>query len=231
VTDAPPTSLIVCAYRSVSVPTHHAIVNLMVAHPEWSEKTYGEAGINRARSYAASCWYRDTDEDVFLMLDDDIVFETEDAIRLVDRCRNGHDIIAAAYPFRDGSRVSVRTFSGDDQMSFGPEAPPHEVRYVSTGFFAVHRRVLDALIPTLPLCFAGLHGAFWPIFDFMIVEDPEAGGISQLSEDWGLCYRARELGFKVWLDRSIFLQHLGEVSVSLLNMAAIKSAVDMAKQE
>lgn len=222
----PATSLIICAYRSISVPTHHAIVRLLRANPDWDEKVYGEAGINRARSYASSVWYRETDEDVFLMLDDDIVFEPEDATKLVDRCRNGYDVIAAAYPFRDAKGIAVRTLPGDDRLAFGPDAPPYEVKALATGFFAVHRKVLDAMIHTLPQCYTGSIGAFWPFFDYKIIEDVVAGGYDWLSEDYNFCRMARELGFKVWLDRSIFLSHLGEIQVSIPSMGAIREALD-----
>lgn len=198
----------------------------MQAQPDWSEVVVGEAGIQRARSFAASAWYRDTDEDVFMMLDDDITFEPEDAVRLVERCRSGdYDIIGAGYPFRDGSHIAVRTFPGDTRLGFGPDVPPHEVRHVATGFLAVHRRVLAAMVPTLPLCNSLTPGAFWPFFDFSIIEDPEAGGYSYLSEDYTFGERARALGFKVWLDRSIFLGHMGEVQLTVHNMAAIKAAL------
>ena len=36
-----------------------------------------------------------------------------------------------------------------------------------------------------------------------------------LSEDWAFCDRARKLGFKVWLDPSIFINHVGEYSWNL----------------
>lgn len=201
-------------------------MRLIKAHPEWDESVVGEAGIQRARSFAASVWLRETTEDVFFMLDDDIVFEPEDAVRLVERCRSGYDIIGAGYPFRDGSHMAVRTFPGDTSLAFGPDAPPHEVRHVATGFLAIHRRVLEAMVTTLPLCNAVAGpGAFWPFFDFSIIEDPEAGGFSYLSEDYTFGERARALGFKVWLDRSIFLGHMGEVQITMHNMAAIKAAL------
>lgn len=222
----PATSLIICAYRSISVPTHHAVVKLLSANPDWTERVYGEAGINRARSYAASVWWRETDEDVFLMLDDDIVFEPEDAIKIVDRCRNGYDVIAAAYPFRDAKGIAVRSLPGDDRISFGPDAPPHEVKALATGFFAVNRKVLSAMIPTLQECYSGSVGAFWPFFNYRIVKDEAAGGYDFQSEDYSFCDSARELGFKIWLDRSIFLSHLGQIQISLDSMAAIRLALD-----
>jgi hypothetical protein len=223
------TSLIVCAYRSVSMPTYRSILRLLTKDREnkrgWREAYGGEAGINRARSIRASMWWANSADDVFLMVDDDIIFEPEMAERLVDLCRDGHDVIAAAYPVRDGGHLAVRTLDGDTEIAFGPGNPPKEMRHVSTGFFAVHRRVLDAMIPTLPLCHGNQSWAFWPLFDFRVVEDEGAGGFNYLSEDYNFCEMARSLGFKVWLDTQTKLKHLGLLEVSVQNMDAIAEAI------
>lgn len=223
------TSLIVCTFRSVSMPTHRSIVNLLTKDRAnergWREQYGGEAGINRARSIRASIWWACTADDVFLMIDDDIVFEPEHAEHIVDLCRNSHDVIAAAYPVRDGGHLAVRQLDGETEIAFGAELPPKEMRHVSTGFFAVHRRVLDAMIPTLPLCHGNQTWAFWPVFDFRVVADEGAGGNNYLSEDYNFCEMARDLGFKVWLDPTIKLQHLGHMPVSVANMNAIAKAI------
>lgn len=224
------TSLILCTARSVSLPTHRSILNLMRSDPEnargWRPTDAAESGLLRARNIAAARWWADTADDVFLMVDDDIAFEPEHAERLVDRCRNGHDIVAAAYPVRDGAHLAVRALDGSStDISFGPGMPPREMRHMSTGFFAVHRRVLDALIPTVPLCHANQTWAFWPVFDFRIVEDEGAGGWNWLSEDYYFCERARQAGFKVWLDPTIKLRHMGMVPISVQNMAAMSEVI------
>ncbi len=222
------TALILCCYRAVSQPTHRAIVQLLTHDREnklgWREHHAGEAGINRARSIMASRWYKDTADDVFLMVDDDIVFEPEDAERIVTRCREGYDVIAAAYPVRDGGHIAMRTF-GAVNIDFGPNAEPVHVRHMSTGFFAVHRRVLDKLIPTLPLCHANMIWSFWPMFDYRVVEDEGAGGFNYLSEDYNFSEMVAALGFKVWVDPSIRLQHLGLVPIDVQNMRAIHEAI------
>lgn len=223
------TSLIVCTFRSVSMPTHRSIVRLLTKDRMnvrgWRTFDGSEAGINRARSIRASHWWASTADDVFLMLDDDIVFEPEQAERLVDLCRGGHDVIAAAYPVRDGGHLAVRTLEGHTEIAFGPGNPPMEMRHVSTGFFAVHRRVLDAMIPTLKLCHGNQPWAFWPLFDFSVIEDEGAGGHNYLSEDYHFCNVARDLGFRVWLDVETKLKHLGLVPISVQNMEAMAKAI------
>jgi hypothetical protein len=89
--------------------------------------------------------------------------------------------------------------------------------------------VIEAMVPTLPLCHEATHFSFWPLFDFRVVEDAHTGGHNYLSEDWNFCERAIELGFKVWLDPTLMLGHLGTVAIHAGNMDAIHSAVTVAR--
>lgn len=224
------TSLMLITARTVSLPTYRSIVSLLVADPAntrgWRRYDGAESGLLRARNVVASRWWSDTADDVFLMVDDDIVFEPSAAEHIVDMCRAGHDVIAGAYPVRDGGHLAVRGLDGDaGEIAFGPDLPPHEMRHMSTGFFAVHRRVLDALIPTLPLCHANQQWAFWPLFDFRVVEDEAAGGYNHLSEDFAFCQMAIDHGFRVWVDPTLKLQHLGIVPISVTNMASVPEVI------
>lgn len=216
------TGLLICAFRSISLPTVSSILRLLddPANPMgWRVTLNGEAGINRSRSILATRWLTETADDVFLMLDDDIVFEPQDAERLVTECRNGHDIICAAYPVRDGGHVALRGYGG--MFEFGPGQGPVEIRYAATGFIAVHRRVLEAMAKKLPLCHANQPWGFWPFFDFEAIEDEAAGGHNYLSEDWNFCEQAIGAGFKVWLDQGIRIKHLGMVPIHVGNMEAV----------
>lgn len=221
-------TLIVCAYRSVSLPTHGCITNLLTTPGpyRWREQLGGEAGINRARSIQASKWFRETDDDVFLMLDDDIVFDPEDANGIVDRCRAGYDVIAAAYPTGDASHLAIRTLDDSPAaIGFGPNMPPLEMRHVATGFFAVHRRVIAAMVDVLPECNSNTSWRFWPLFGFAVESDPAAGGFNNLSEDYYFCTRARALGFKVYLDMSIAIGHEAKARLNVINMEQVYRAL------
>jgi hypothetical protein len=89
----------------------------------------------------------------------------------------------------------------------------------------VHRRVFDALVPTVPLCMGSTDASFWPLWQPFWVEDEHAGGWNYLSEDWAFCERARQAGFKVWVDPSIKLGHIAQIQVSVNNMDAISQAL------
>jgi hypothetical protein len=220
------TTLIVCAYRSISLPTVGCILRLLSAPApsRWRTQLGGEAGINRARSIQVSKWYRDTDDDVCLMLDDDIVFDPEDANGIVDRCRSGYDVIAAAYPTADASHLAVRTL-GETAIRFGPDEPPLEMRHVSTGFFAVHRRVIAAMVEHLPECNSNTDWRFWPLFGFGWEPDPAAGGYNNLSEDYWFCNKARDLGFRVYLDVSIAIGHDVLARLNVINYQLVHRAL------
>lgn len=221
----PRATLMLCAYRSCSLPTMRSIITTLEMYPDQGWRVYmgGEAGVHRTRNVAASRWYRETADDVFVMVDDDITFTPQQLERLVEQCRNGHDIICAAYPVRDGGHLALRGKHGE--LTFGEGLEPVEIEYASTGFLAVHRRVLDALVPTLPLCHANQPFAFWTFFDYLTVPDESAGGFNHLSEDWNFSRKAQDVGFTTWLDPSIFLGHLGTVEINVRNMANVHKAI------
>lgn len=218
-------SLMLFSFRSTSLPTQRSVMHLLASNPQgWRYSVDSEAGINVARSVQASKFYAETADDVFLMVDDDISFDPSDAEGLVLLCRAGYDIVGGAYPVRDGSHLALRV-NDNKEVEFGPDVPPTEVDMIGTGFMAVHRRVLDAMVPTLNVCHGNSTNAFWPFFDFSVVEDDLAGGYAYLTEDYTFCYRARALGFKVWLDPTIAIDHGATVQLNIKNMAAVHRAL------
>jgi SAM-dependent methyltransferase len=214
--------IVVCANREVSVHTYDSVLRLMHTRSEefdWNPGRAAESGLLRARSVWASKWYREYVDDGFLMIDSDIEFDPDAAEKVVRLGREKRSIAVAAYSVRDGGHMAIRGMDG--AIAFGPDEPPAEIRFGATGFMYVHRDVLDAMIPTLPLCHANQPWALWPMFDFQVVPDELSGGFNWLSEDWWFCERARQLGFRVWLDPTVMLTHWGHVPVTVRNMTAV----------
>lgn len=203
----PRQTLIVCAYRSLSVPTALSIMGLL-REPTWRfmSKT-GDALISRARSSIVSAWLRDTEDDAFLMVDDDLTFSQEDAERVISLVRSGKDIVAGVTPFRSGRAVSVVP---DGRHALG-EREVVQVRYAG-GFLAFHRRVFERLRAELPLCHERETSPFWPFFQPMVVEmgDQQV----YLSEDWACLERAHNAGFRLWLDQRTRIGHQASVEVT-----------------
>lgn len=215
-------SILACIYRSMSPATHDAILELLLGNTAWRERVKsGDGLIPRSRSIITSSWWAETSDDVFLMVDDDVTFSRQDAERLVELCRNGYDIICGAYPVHNGEHFALKMLPGMDTIEFGA-GEPIEIRYAATGFLAVHRKVIDALIPTMPLC---QPWSYWPLFQTLIVQDENTGDHTQVSEDWGFCELARRLGFKIWLDPQAILDHASQIPVSVRNMGLIRQAI------
>lgn len=218
-TDAP--HALLCAYRTLTVETSEALTQL--ACQGWRHSIHrGDALISRVRSIAVSHWLRETDGDVFLMIDDDIVFSPEDAEKVVALAREKHSIACAAYPVRGATHFACRLKEPD--IRFGPDLPPVEIEYAGTGFVAVHRGVCEAIIAAndLPLCHPDSL-QFWPLFQPLVVETPDQDGhdvAEYLSEDWSFCFRAKQAGFQVWLDPTVFLTHLGQTGYTVHNMTS-----------
>jgi SAM-dependent methyltransferase len=220
----PRATVMLCANGSISIPTVRSILTMKEALHDQAWRVYigGEAGIHRSRNIAASSWWRDTADDVFVMVDSDITFSPQDIERLADRCRNGYPVICGAYAKRDGSGLALRGKWGE--LYFGEGQQPVEIESVATGFLAVHRSVLDTLIPTLPLCHAMTSFSFWPLFDFETLQN-EQGDWEHLSEDYYFSKIARQHGYASYVDPSIILGHLGTVEINVRNMTGIHDAL------
>lgn len=214
-----PTALVV-AHRQVSVPTIECLFQLV--GQGWPVGfAYGDALIDRARAKAVSAWYLNETSDVFLMIDDDIVFKPEDAIRVANLAREKRSIACAAYPVQDGGHLACRAFPGE-RIDFNATAEPRLIRWAATGFMAVHRDVIKALIESLgEPCYPDQPDRFWPMFT------PFKLGPDYLSEDYAFSQRAADLGFEVWLDPKSILIHLKIKGLSVMNMpGAIVSTTD-----
>lgn len=238
-------TVLLCAYRTVSLPTFHSVMalsgvvstmydqdtgslaepHLRVGEGAWRVTTKtGDGLVSRARSVVVSRWWAETADDVFLMIDDDISFSVDEAEKIVAETLKTEGIVCAAYPIRSGAHLAIRG-NGDSEgaVTFAPDQPLQEIEYAATGFMAVHRKVIDAMIPTLQICHEDQPWAFWPMFTPLIV--PMGPAQAYLSEDWAFCHRARELGFKVYVDPTIKLGHLAQIPLDVHNMAAIARAM------
>lgn len=176
----------------------------------------GDALVSRARSIVASDFLR-SGCDVLLTIDSDIWFRAQDAIAMAEKAM-GYDIIGGLYMTRS-LQTQPAMMLPEGPVIMAANSEPVECKYLSTGFMAVHRSVFELLAEGLPLCHQGWNDrghdtSFWPFY--MPFTIPwEGDGHMYLSEDWAFCHRAKEAGFKVWLDPSIRLGHYGSVMYTL----------------
>jgi FkbM family methyltransferase len=167
-----------------------------------------DALIDRARSAAASRWFEGGHGDVLVMIDHDIGWEEGDLEHLVRACHATRGVVGAFYPKRGfGHGTAVRLDIGTEVV-VGTDVVV-EAEVVSTGFFAIHREVLAAMVGAgIPKTERG--GQFWPFFLPEVVEHGEGtGDYEELSEDWAFCQRAREVGRRVFVDCKPTLSHFG----------------------
>jgi FkbM family methyltransferase len=221
-TEAPPvvSTILLCAWRSLTIETAECM--LAMRDLGWGYVFgRGDALIQRVRSRVVSSWYRRGTDDVFLMIDDDVVFSPEQAASVVALAREKRSIVVGAYPVKDGQHLACRGYKGQ-QLNFGEGQPAVEIDLPATGFMAVHRDVITAMLKEVPLCSnSNENDGFWPLFD-TFWETGSDGRSEYLSEDYAFGRRAQQLGFKTWLDQTVILYHLGQYAYNVNNMPTAK---------
>lgn len=213
-------TVLLCAWRNMVIETVESLLALRDAG--WGYAiARGDALIARSRSRVVTNWYLNTDEDVFLMIDDDVVFDLEHAEKVVRLAKEKRSIAVGAYPVKDGGHLACRRFPGQE-IVFGPHSEPVEIVYPATGFMAVHRDVIAAMVGSgqFPLCGTG-PGSMYPFFDTFAVVGEDGVG-DYLSEDYAFGEQARRLGFKVWLDPSVILYHIGQFPYNVHDMKNVR---------
>lgn len=177
---------------------------------------FNDAAVDRARSQSATA-FLDSAADVFLQIDSDIVFSREHAVQISEQAVT-HDIVGGMYVTRAKGAYSKPTsmLEYERRMEFGNDPTPVPVQYVAGGFVAIHRRVFEKLAqqPDMPMLHADdPNGRFHPFFLPTWIESEH--GPVYLSEDYAVCYRAREAGFGVHINPAVRLLHLGQYAYHL----------------
>jgi hypothetical protein len=209
-----------CYWRNVEVGHMKSIQGLMRTPGFAYWPSTGDALIDRARGISATHFLQKTDYDILLSVDSDIMgFTPEDTQKMCELAMT-HDIVAGVYVCRSPSQTHPASFYLPDVEVFhGFEHEPVEVKWCATGFLAVHRRVFEALAETLPLLAKSSDHPFYPFYLPMIYEDDDVGEMIELSEDWAFCQRAKEAGFKCYIDPAVRLGHIGTYTYRLEDTA------------
>ena len=174
---------------------------------------FNDADVHRARSRNATEFLVESDADVHLSLDSDIVFNAPDALAICEAANECQGIVGGQYiTRRKGGQHCFPTSLAPDGVTvvYGESHEPVPFRYISGGFVAVHRKVFETLVagPKMPLLHASDPGmAFYPFYLGFWTQG--FNELIYLSEDWALCERARRAGLPVLLDPGVRLLHLG----------------------
>ena len=219
-------ALILCAYRGLTLPTFGSCMNLMASRPDWHMNVEsGDALISRVRSIAASRWLREyPDDEAFLMIDDDFQLTPDDAEAIIDLAIAKRGIAAGVTPLRSGHYTAIVPLTGEREMWLAPDVEPFEIKWAG-GALAYHRSVFEKLTETLPLLHKGdTIPAFWPFF-MPLIHTLADGRQIYLSEDYAMHERARQLGFKVWVQPAAQIGHLSAVMTTPQNMPLVRQAI------
>ena len=135
-----------------------------------------------------------------MMIDSDMVFPPDGIDRLL---KHDVDIVGGLYYGRMHPKAMAFYKNPDGTVTnFDPKQPPglYEVDFVATGFMLINMRVFTKLEP--------------PFFTFTY--NPEffglrnQGMLTPTGEDSYFCLTAKEAGYKVFVDNTIQLGHVGQ---------------------
>lgn len=170
--------------------------------------TWNDADVARARSKTATAFLLDSDADVHVAIDGDIVFEPWQVAQIAKQAQE-RDIVGGMYITRSRQDARPTTiFDPGSTVVFGTDPTPVPVRWIAGGFVATHRRVFERLAQDLPLCHPDEDWRFYPFYQQFVVDGP-GGTPIWLSEDYAMIERARQAGFVPHIAPNIRIYHLG----------------------
>lgn len=152
----------------------------------------GQSDLPKARSCQMTMWFdRAKERDIFMFIDADQVFKTEDILKsvsLIDK----YDIVCGAYPRKSGDMtvepVNMRTFIREKE---GP------LIYGATGFMMTSYESASKLVKYFgKKVRSSRQDMTYPFFFERIVEEKGETDL-WLGEDYSFCWLMRQLGGKV----------------------------------
>ena len=150
--------------------------------------------------------FLETDCESLVFLDADLRWNPSELVRLI---QHDVDIVAGIYPLKNNPKEDmtypIRHLPGDTLEN---EIGLLEVEAVPTGFLKISRQVLESLAEDAP----GFRNKLDTsdriktplIFERTMLDGARWGG------DYTFCMKAREKGFKVWIDPHMTFEHAGE---------------------
>ena len=195
------------ALRSTKAQQEHNI--RVMFRPNWND-----ALVCRSRSKTATAFLLDSDADVHVSIDGDVIFEPWQVAQIARQAVE-YGMVGGLYITR--SRADARPtsiFEPGQTITFGTDPTPQPVRWIAPVFLATHRRVLEAMAKELPLCHEDESWRFYPFYQPVVADGPRGKPI-YLSEDFAFCERAKAAGFTPYLAPNIRIYHLGDHPFSL----------------
>lgn len=202
------------AWRQFEAPNVLSLFNLMTHEETRWHPTLGDALIERSRSRAATYFLEQSDADVLLTVDSDIDFRDEDAIRLAKQAMEWSSVAGIYVTRSQGRAIPTTRLLADVRYEFGSNPTPQPVQWPAGGFWAVHRRVFEAVEanrddPAMVTCHPKHPELRLVPFYLPFLHTDEDGDPILLSEDWAFAERARRVGYQHYANCAIRLGHWG----------------------
>jgi hypothetical protein len=144
-----------------------------------------------------------TDATELLFIDSDVIATADDVLRLMAQSGD-KDITAGAYPRRSKDKNFFADLYFDENQDLEFDGSLMRLERVGTGFMLIQRHVIEAMVAAHPEWFYDFKGEqVCGVFDFQNRDG------RYLGEDYLFCDRAREHGFKIYIDVDISLPHVG----------------------
>lgn len=196
---------------------HFSCVLRLLRHPNVVfDYQANDALLDRARAKSLTRFLLDSDADVWLTIDGDIVFDDAHAQEICEQAMT-HDVVCGQYVTRSRARCFPTSLQLDDvPVEYAGDPTPIPIKWAATGFLAIHRRVVEKLVqrPDVELCHPTEHWRFYSnLFTPFAVPGPS--GPIYLSEDYALCERIRDEGFQIHVNPSVRILHVGQYAFSL----------------
>ena len=139
--------------------------------------------------------------DYMLWLDSDMVFHPDLLSKMMSTMMNQHlDILTGVY-YR---RVSPYTPVLLDKLEIdGKNLEAHSFEEIPNELFEVAGCGFGCVLMNTDVA-----------FDILAKYGPPFDPIGGVGEDLSFCWRARQLGYKIWADPSIWLGHVGNLTIS-----------------
>lgn len=172
----------------------------------WSMDTMSnESLVTRARNNLMAKMMTNKAATHFMFIDSDIRFKPESIFQMIAAEK---DIIAGLYP----KKAYPIEYNLNLQQQTKIQGPLFTVDTAATGFLMFKREVYEKLIAAHPTTKyvddVNLGKQYEPmmyaIFDCYIDDKGH-----YLSEDWAFCRRAKALGYEIWADNRVLLNHTG----------------------
>lgn len=142
-----------------------------------------------------------------ILVDRDIIFSTDKLMKLYQRLEEGYDFISGIYCMRNGMRLAGIPLKD----VYNLDGTVQEFKYITSGFTGYSRKLLNSVKEKfdLKLCNKENEDSYYPFCE------EKTHGEELFGWDWDFCEKAKQAGFKPYVDTSIQVGHIGEKTYSL----------------